>query len=281
MAASHIPSTKVGVLDKAMAVLRAFPRGGVALTPLEIAARTDLPLPTVYRLAQSLAEHGMLERDGARFMLGVTLLHLGALVAEGIDLRRQVRPHLRWLAEQTGENVELHIRHGADRMPIEFVPSSQNLRPIVDIGAPVSLHAGSGGKVLLAWLPPHQAATLAAASAARVETERQLDLETLPAELARIRAQGWAISEGEGHTGIASIAAPIFDAAGEVIGALLLSAPAVRLPARKRTAYTPLVVEAARRASRDLGYRGDEHDEGGRAMAPAAEKREDQARDAR
>ncbi len=286
MTASEIPGTKVGVLDKAMAVLRAFPRGGVALTPLEIAARTDLPLPTVYRLAQSLAEHGMLERDGARFMLGVTLLHLGALVAEGIDLRRQVRPHLRWLAERTGENVELHIRHGADRMPIEFVPSSQNLRPIVDIGAPVSLHAGSGGKVLLAWLPPRQAATLAAASAARVETERPLDLATLPAELARIRAQGWAISEGEGHTGIASIAAPIFDAAGEVVGALLLSAPAVRLPARKRQAYTPLVVEAAQRASRDLGYRGDASDAGNgsdgaerdAALAPAREGQKTDAR---
>jgi len=257
MGASDVPSTKVGVLDKAMAVLRTFPRGGDALTPLEIAARTELPLPTVYRLAQSLTEHGMLERDGARFKLGVTLLHLGALVAEGIDLRRQVRPHLRWLAERTGENVELHIRHDADRIPIEFVPSTQNLRPIVDIGAPISLHAGSGGKVLLAWLPPQRSAALARASAARVPTERPLDLATLPGELERVRAQGWAISEGEGHSGIASIAAPIFDATGAVVGAVVLSAPAVRLPARKRQAYTPLVVEAARRASRDLGYQDD------------------------
>lgn len=257
MAASDVPSTKVGVLDKAMVVLRAFPRGGVALTPLEIATRTDLPLPTVYRLAQALAEHGLLERDGARFMLGVTLLRLGALVAEGIDLRRQVRPHLRWLAERTDENVELHIRHGSDRIPIEFVPSTQNLRPIVDIGAPISLHAGSGGKVLLAWLPPRQSAALATASAARVQTERPLDLATLPGELEQVRAQGWAISEGEGHSGIASIAAPIFDATDEVVGAVVLSAPAARLPMRKRQAYIPQVVEAARRASHDLGHRND------------------------
>jgi IclR family acetate operon transcriptional repressor len=276
MTASDIPNTKVGVLDKAMAVLRAFPRGGVALTPAEIALRTDLPLPTVYRLAQAMAEHGMLERDGARFQLGVTLLHLGALVAEGMDLRRQARPHLQWLAERTGENVELHIRHGADRTPIEVIPSPQSLRPIVDIGAPISLHAGSGGKALLAWLPLAEATALARASAARVKTERQLDLTTLPAELAQTRAQGWAFSDSEGRTGIASIAAPIFDASGEAVGVILLSAPSVRLPARKRQLYTPLVVEAAQRASRDLGY----HPAAGQSAASSNE-REGQANDAR
>lgn len=257
MTSSDIPITKVGVLDKAMAVLRAFPRGGVALTPLEIAARTDLPLPTVYRLAQSLAEHGMLEREGARFMLGVTLLHLGALVADGIDLRRQVRPHMLWLAERTGENVELQVRRGADRIPIEFIPSSQNLRPFVDIGARLSLHAGSGGKVLLAWLPTQQGLALATASATRVKTERPLDLDTLPEELARTRAQGWMFSDGEGIAGVSSISAPIFDATGAVVGAMLVSAPSVRLPARVRRIIAPLVVEAAERASQDLGYRKD------------------------
>lgn len=257
MPSSDIPTTKVGVLDKAMAVLGAFSRGGVSLTPMEIAARTDLPLPTVYRLAQALAEHGMLERDGARFMLGVTLLRLGALVADGIDVRRQARPHMRWLAEQTGENVELQIRHGADRIPIEFVPSSQNLRPFVEIGAPLSLHAGSGGKALLAWLPPRQSLALAEASAARVQTVRPLDLGALPEELAHVRAQGWAFSDSEGIQGVASLSAPVFDANGAVVGVIMVSAPSVRLPLRKRRLFAPLVVEAAQRASHDLGYRKD------------------------
>ena len=254
MAVSTVTCTKVGVLDKAMAVLGAFPRGGVALTPAELAARTNLPLPTVYRLAQSLAEHGMLERDGSRFLLGVALLHLGMLVAEGMDLRRQARPHLLWLAERCDETVELHIRHGADRIPIEFVPSSQGLRPVVDIGAPISLHAGSGAKVLLAWQPRREALALATASAARIPTVRPLDLATLATELDQTRAQGWAISEGEGHSGIVSIAAPVFDASGAVVAAILLSAPSTRLPMRRRTRLTPLVVEAAQRTSRDLGY---------------------------
>src|SRR5437764_14491759 len=116
MDTAEIRETKVGELDNAMAILLAFPAGNVALSPQEIAARTDMPLPTVYRLAQALCEHGMLMKDGARFRLGMTLLRLGMMVAEGIDVRRQVQGYLRWLNEQTEENAELHIRQEETRM---------------------------------------------------------------------------------------------------------------------------------------------------------------------
>src|SRR5688500_8184512 len=79
--------SKVAVLDKVLAVLRVFPRGDVAFAPREICARTGLSLPTVYRLAGALEEHGVLEKDGERFKLGLSLLHLGARVAWGIELR--------------------------------------------------------------------------------------------------------------------------------------------------------------------------------------------------
>ena len=135
--------TGVGVLDKAMAVLRAFPRGDVALSPREVAGYTGIALPTVYRLMGALVEHGMLEKSGGRYRLGISLLHLGGRVAEGMEVRRQVLPHLEWLAERTGENAELHIRRREARVPIELVRSAQNLRPIVEIGEPLPLHLGA------------------------------------------------------------------------------------------------------------------------------------------
>ncbi|HEY7413972.1 MAG TPA: helix-turn-helix domain-containing protein, partial [Ktedonobacteraceae bacterium] len=99
--------TRVGVLDKAMTILLVFNRGDQALSPQEIAEQTDMPLPTVYRLAQALSEHGLLMKEGTRFRLGMTLLRLGMLVAEGVDVRQRAIRHLKWLNEQTGENTEL------------------------------------------------------------------------------------------------------------------------------------------------------------------------------
>src|SRR5918999_4911079 len=108
--------TKVGVLDKAMAILHVFPRGDGALGPREIAARTGVSLPTVYRLARALEEHGLLRKEGERFKLGLTLMHLGARVAQSIELRRDIVPHLEWLSERTGESAELHIRREEARI---------------------------------------------------------------------------------------------------------------------------------------------------------------------
>ncbi|WP_376797043.1 IclR family transcriptional regulator [Thermogemmatispora sp.] len=259
MPSEEARGTRVGVLDKAMAILGAFPRGESALLPQEIAERTGLPLPTVYRLAQALAEHGLLMKEGSRFRLGLTLLRLGLLVAESIDVRRQALPHLTWLNGQTGENAELHIRQHETRVVIEVVRSPHNLRPFADIGAPLPLHRGAAGKVLLAWLPGEERLALARASHERFDGQlaaRGLswDEGAFLGELERVRRQGWAYSEGERVVGVAGLAAPIFDSGGQVAAALTLVAPAARLGPEQRERAIPLVCEAARRASYDMGY---------------------------
>jgi DNA-binding IclR family transcriptional regulator len=246
--------TGVGVLDKAMAILLVFPRGDLALTPQEIAERTGLPLPTVYRLAQALYEHGLLTKDGSRFRLGMTLLHLGMLVARDIDVRQQALSHLRWLNEQTGENAELHMRQDETRLVIEVVNSPHNLRPSADIGMLRPLHRGAAGKVLLAWLPQEQRDALSKASVARFGDADTFNRQQFFDELDRVKAQGWASSDGERFAGVSAIAAPIFAANGLVAGALTLVAPSARLSRTQQEHYLPLVSEAARRASYDLGY---------------------------
>ncbi len=254
MELSDTRETKVGVLDKAMTILLVFTRGDQALSPQEIAERTDLPLPTVYRLAQALSEHGLLMKEGPRFRLGMTLLRLGMLVAEGVDVRQQAMRHLKWLNEQTGENAELQIRQEETRLVIEVVSSPHNLRPFADVGVLLPLHRGAAGKVLLAWLPAEQREALARASAVRSGERVDFDMQRFLSELEYVRLTGWAKSEGERFLGVSAIAAPIFAASGQVAGAMTLVAPSSRLDAEQFERYTPLVCEAAWRASGDLGY---------------------------
>ena len=249
-----VRDTKVGVLDKAMRILSAFPGGAVALTPQQIAKHTGMPLPTVYRLVQVLDEHGWLMKEGQRFRLGIALLRMGAMVANGIDVRSQALPHLRWLKEQTNENSELYIRNNESRIAIEVVRSPHNLGTFVDIGAPLPLHVGAGGKVLLAWLPDEEQNAVIAASVARYSNYPLSDMHALKETLAHIREVGWALSEGERAADVGAIAAPIFNASKEIVGAMVLAAPLIRLGASERDAYVPLVCEAARRVSYDMGY---------------------------
>ena len=245
-------STGVGVLDKVMAILHTFTRGNIVLSPQEIALSTQLPLPTVYRLTQAMNEHGLLEKEGQHFRLGMTLMHLGALVAEGVDLRTQTLPHLRWLNEQTGENAELHIRHGEVRIVLETVRSSHSLRPFAALGAPLPLHLGAAGKVLLAWLPVSERDALIDVSVARFSSGTLFDRQFFIDELQKVKQNGWAISESERAPGVAAIAAPIFDAQEKVVGAIALTAPSIRLSGEQRQRFIPFVCEAAQRTSSKL-----------------------------
>jgi DNA-binding IclR family transcriptional regulator len=54
---------QVGVLDKVMAILHAFPDGAARLQPPEIAEQLGISQPTAYRLMKSMAEHGLLGYD--------------------------------------------------------------------------------------------------------------------------------------------------------------------------------------------------------------------------
>ncbi len=146
------------------------------------------------------------------------------------------------------------MRYGEARIVLETVRSSHSLRPFADIGAPLPLHLGAAGKVLLAWLSTGERTALINISIARFTHGQPIDLQAFTEQLERIKQEGWASSDGERAPGVAAIAAPIFDAQGRVAGAIALTAPSIRLSAKQRQLFTPLVYEAARRASSDLGY---------------------------
>lgn len=245
----------VGVLDKVVAILASFSDGASESDPPAVARRVGISAPTAYRLMKAMTEHGLLEQDAQGYRLGVTLLHLGARVADGLDVRHAARAHMEWLRDQTSENAELHVRHGHNRVPIDVVPSPLNLRPMGQVGVPLPVYGGASAKVLLAWLDSDERASLALASHLRDGGEHTFDSATFEQRLTVTREQGYAVSDGERESGVAAVAAPIRDRLGGVVAAMVLSAPSARL--RKKAARTTGIsatVEAAARVSRDLGY---------------------------
>ncbi len=198
----------VGVLDKAMAVLASVEDQPRSLAELVVA--TGLSRPTAHRLAVALELHGILRRDdGGRFCLGLRLIGLGHLAAEGVPVWAAARPALVWLHEQTGESVQLFVRDGDTRVCVESIESGRELRTIVPIGARLPLHVGSAGKVLAG------------------------------------AAGEWAASVGEREEGVASVSAPVHDAAGSVIAAVSVSGPIQRLTRKPGAKHGSLVVAAA------------------------------------
>jgi DNA-binding IclR family transcriptional regulator len=245
---------EVGVLDKVMAILHAFTSGSTTLQPPEVAERLGISQPTAYRLMKNMAGHGLLEYDAGGYRLGVVLLHLGARVADALDLNNLARPQLRWLRDETSENAELHLLHGTTRVPVEVVVSPQNLRPMGQVGVPFPVHVGASAKVLLAWLPEEERRSLSLASHRAEADARPFDIDAWEQELAATRERGWAESDGERESGVSAIAAPIRNHTGTVVAAMVVSGPSSRLTNRAtREAARGATVAAAARTSAAIG----------------------------
>jgi len=206
--------TGVGVLDKAMVVLRAVESSPCTLAQLQ--TTTGLPRATAHRLASALEIHGLLRRDtDGRFELGHGLVPLGREAAERFPLVDLARPELEALRDTTGESVQLFVREGAQRRCVQSLESTHGLRWIVPEGALLPLDVGSAGRVLCG------------------ESSRA----------------GWIQSVGEREAGVASVSAPVHASDGATVAALSVSGPIERLSRQPGKRFGDAVVDAARRIS--------------------------------
>ena len=206
--------TGVGVLDKAMVVLRAVESSPRTLAQLQ--ASTGLPRATAHRLASALEIHGLLRRDtDGRFELGHGLVPLGREAAERFPLVDLARPELEALRDTTGESVQLFVREGAQRRCALSLESTHGLRWIVPEGALLPLDVGSAGRVLCG------------------ESSKA----------------GWVQSVGEREAGVASVSAAVQASDGATVAALSVSGPIERLSRQPGKRFGDAVVAAARRIS--------------------------------
>jgi DNA-binding IclR family transcriptional regulator len=204
--------TGVGVLDKAMLVIRAV--ADAPRTLVELQTETQLPRATAHRLATALEAHGMLRRDtDGRFDLGQGLVPLGRTAAERFSLVELARPILERLRDETGESVQLFVREGDQRRCVLSLESTHGLRWIVPQGALLPLDVGSAGRVLSGEGGRH----------------------------------GWIESIGEREAGVASVSAPIVGSDGSVVAALSVSGPIERLTRQPGKRFGSDVTAAARR----------------------------------
>jgi DNA-binding IclR family transcriptional regulator len=119
-------------------------------------------------------------------------------------------------------------------------------------GQLLPLHAGSSGRVLLAFDTGAEEEQLRT-DLPRYTPATVTDPERLRADLARIRGAGYAVSSEERAAGAAAVSAPVFGPGGRLIAALGIAGPTQRLDAASLERWRPAVLRAARELSRALG----------------------------
>ena len=243
-------------LARAVALLHAVADRPAGSSASELARVAGLPRSTVTRTLRTLADSGLVEEapEGAGWVLGHELVRL----ARGADPHRRLvdgsRLPLARLRDRSGESALLAVPYGRPGMEILLQLDPDRHVGVADwVGSDVPLHASSAGKLVLAELDEAELAAWLDANPLASFTERTVtDPETLRAELARVRRQGWAELVDELEDGLTSISVPVLSSRGSLVGIVGVSGPTFRLPRGRRRELVPEVQATAAEIERSL-----------------------------
>jgi DNA-binding IclR family transcriptional regulator len=257
-----VPKTSsVQSIERAIAILKAFSTEKGELGVTELSRQLDLHKSTVSRLIASLQREGLVEENlvTRKYRLGMSLVTLGGLVLQRLDVAQTARPLMATplmatLSDMTQETVILAIKDDAEAVNVAQVPSPQMVKHIEWIGRRTPLHCTAVGKVLLAHSPVAEQQAFINRGLPRYTSNTITGPETLCQELVRVREQGYAIGSEEFEVGLIEIAAPIRDHTGEVVASISVSGPAFRLSSDRFPSLTEDIQRSARTLSGQLGH---------------------------
>jgi DNA-binding IclR family transcriptional regulator len=243
-------------LVRGLEVLAAFTPEAPRLTQGEIAAALGVTRSAIFRVVYTLAELGFLLHDPAtgRYALGPALLRLGHGVLPARDVIGVALPVLEALRDATGWSAHLGVLEGMEVVYLLRVPARRGLRSIVHVGSRLPAHATAMGRALLAGM--EEAALAALLRDAPPRRLAPPPLATLMRQARTDRARGHVLQLGSFEAGIASVAAPLRDAAGRVVAAINLSARLAEAPEPRRRAALEALLRAAADISASLGWPG-------------------------
>jgi DNA-binding IclR family transcriptional regulator len=142
-------------------------------------------------------------------------------------------------------------------VPLDMVESDQPVRIVSHIGENLPLHCTAAGKVHLAFEPAEELQRCLAEGLTQYTIHTITDREVLAEQLKKIATLGYSVDNGEHLTDVHSVAVPIKDYTRTVVGSLVISGPAYRIPQERiQNEVIPLIVKAGRELSSRLGYNG-------------------------
>lgn len=223
----------------------------------ELSKMLEMSKGAVHKLLSTLESEGFIRQNEKtkQYTLGYTLLELGTKVLKNHDIVDFSMPYLNRLVSRTNELVVLCVKDARDAIYVAKVDSPHPIRFTVESFRRFPLYSTTAARVLLAYQPKEfQDEILEEATLKTYTPFSYSSVESLKEDLAVIKSRGYEISSNRRNKGVTGIAAPIFDAAGQVTASISVIGPSDRvLPQQEDLLHETL--ETVQEMSVQLGYR--------------------------
>ena len=199
----------------------------------------------------ALEAEGFLARtQKGRYRLGLYIWAMGSVANHSHALYRSALLEMCEIRQQSGESTHLAVLVGFEVIPLERFHSESFMRRIAGhTYRRPAIHATSTGKVLLAHARDEIREHVIAQGLPRFTPRTLVDPDQFRAELATIRAQGYAVDREEFSRGVNSLSAPIFTEDRQSMAAISVVGTSDRLNGRRMEQVLRVLLRATERIS--------------------------------
>lgn len=239
------PPKPVQAVLTASEILEGLAAAGGQSSLTQLVERTGIPLGTIHRMLQALAQRGYVRQDAETrlYSLGPSMIRIGGM--SGRLLGSWSRPILNALTEATAETTTLSLLDDADIVYVAQVPSSHNLRMLTELGRRIPASSTAAGKALLSLLDDDAVRELIDRHPLEPVTKRSIvDTEMFLEQLAVTRERGYALEDGEQELGVRAFAMAV---RGELPMAVAVSGPDTRLTTEEISRHLPEMTDVVNR----------------------------------
>ena len=219
-------------LSKGLRLIQAFDDAHPRLTVSQAAQRVGISPAAARRCLLTLCQGGYAQSDGKHYWLSHGILRLAYAYGASTRLPRLLQPTLDALSERTRESASVAVLHEGAVMIVARSTARKSLTVGLGVGSRLPLHCSATGRVLLSHVSQqHFDALFAAMPLPRLTPHTLTDPVRLRRLLRGCAEKGYALSNEEIEVGVRSIAVPLHNLGGSVVGAMSLSSRADRMTA--------------------------------------------------
>lgn len=258
MARSAAAPKDTGTLDLALRILDHLAEQASPIALTAIAQTFAASKSTVYRHLSALARHGFVRRDVStgRYAIGVKLMVLGETSRSNFEIVTVARDALLKLRDTTGQAVSLCALLDDDLVVLDLMHGRSVVEFSTRPGTRLALHASAHGKIWLAFGPEGLITKVLSGPRPAWTPHTITDAKALANEVQAVRKRGWSTAPNQVVMGVNTLAAPVFDHRGVLVGSIAFVGSTQVIAAKPAPAQLATVIEAARSVSRELGWKG-------------------------
>lgn len=212
----------------------------------------------VHRHLQTLVAQGYVVQleTSEKYTIGARLILLGRRIAESFDLAQISRGIMQGLREKLGYSVVISQLDTEGNRVLATIAGKSAIEISVKPGSILPFHCSAQGKISLTFAGPELRERVLAAPLNTMTAATNTNPESLRAELALIQQRGWAVAPNEALTGINTLAAPIRDGAGTLVGSLAIVDSVQHIQPAPTDEQIAALTGSAAAISQLLGYHG-------------------------